>query len=227
MTIVNSNHIETVSGRFVDLINPTVDDIDADDLAWGLSRMPRYAGHTINELLYSVGQHSIFVAETLERVFDKKQDGIRASLLTFIDKQPVDKQEGLRELFQLPKAPSKLLLVGLLHDGSEAYLLDVPTPLKNLPGIKEAYSALEGKFMERIWEKFGLSDIPAAYHDMVRWADGYTLTIEAYHLMRSRGQGWPKLMPVTLKGLQEFKSPYESIKVYEDFLEMLSGLTRT
>lgn len=227
MSKVHSKHvIETVSGRFVSLETPTLEDIDADDMSWGLSRMPRYAGHTINELFYSVGQHSIFVVQTLQRVWDRREDGIRASLMDFMEKQPSNIREEMLELYGLPKAPVKLLRLGLVHDGSEAYLLDIPTPLKSMPGVKEAYGALEDKFMNLIWQKFDLLDVPPAMHHMVRWADSYCLTIEAYHLMRSRGKDWPKLTPVTLKGLQEFKLPYASIQVYEDFLGWLEELQR-
>ena len=217
--------IETVSGRFVNLLEPKIDDIDADDMAWGLSRMPRYAGHTINELLYSVGQHSIFVTETLQRAWNPKEDGIRASLMDFIEKQSTVLREAMLEYWAKPKPPRQLLLAGLLHDGSEAYLLDIPTPLKNMPGIKEAYGRLEAQFMSLIWQKFGVKEEDDVVHALVRWADSYTLTIEAYHLMRSRGKGWPKLTPVTLRGLQEFKLPYASIHVYEDFKAWLEELT--
>ena len=46
---------------------------------------------------------------------------------------------------------SKNKLAGLLHDASEAYLLDIPTPIKhNIPGYQEA----ETKIMQLIAEKF-------------------------------------------------------------------------
>ncbi|RVL38051.1 hypothetical protein CN148_11580 [Sinorhizobium meliloti] len=54
-------------------------------------------------------------------------------------------------------------LWGLLHDASEAYLVDVPRPVKpHLPGYKEA----ESKVMAAVCERFGLSPtMPAAVHD--------------------------------------------------------------
>lgn len=227
MNIIASNTMETVSGRFIDLNNPTLDDIDEHDIGWGLSRIPRYAGHTVNELLYSVGQHSIFVTETIQRVFNPAEYGIRASLHDFAGKLDLRRKNELLDLASQRAAPQKTLLAGLLHDGSEAYILDVPTPLKSLPGIKEAYGALETKFMQLIHEKFGLTEgqLPIGTDDIVRWADSYTLTIEAYHLMRSRGKGWPKMTPVTLRGLQEFKLPYASIEVYENFMNWLEELS--
>lgn len=220
--------IETVSGRFIDLTNPSIDDINEEDLAWGISRMPRYSTHTINELIYSVGQHSIFATETVQRAWNHKEDGIRASLMAFIERQDSLRREAMLDLWANTKqAPTLLLLGVLLHDASEAWLLDVPTPLKNLPGIKEAYGELEAQFMSLIYQKFGLDKMPDGSEGFIQWADSYTLTIEAYHLMRSRGNGWPKLMPVTLRGLQEFKAPKPSIQVYEEFKAWLGELTAT
>ena len=170
--------METVSGRFIDLTNPSIDDINEEDLAWGISRMPRYSTHTINELIYSVGQHSIFATETVQRAWNHKEDGIRASLMAFIERQDSLRREAMLDLWANTKqAPTLLLLGVLLHDASEAWLLDVPTPLKNLPGIKEAYGELEAQFMSLIYQKFGLDKMPDGSEGFIQWADSYTLTI--------------------------------------------------
>ncbi|RVN04626.1 HD domain-containing protein [Sinorhizobium meliloti] len=57
----------------------------------------------------------------------------------------------------------EVALWGLLHDASEAYLVDVPRPVKpHLPGYKEA----ESKVMAAVCERFGLSStMPAVVHD--------------------------------------------------------------
>ncbi len=54
--------IITRSGTVVDLLNPKPDDIHIDDIAWSLSRMSRYLGHTLG-IPYNVAQHSVLVAE--------------------------------------------------------------------------------------------------------------------------------------------------------------------
>ena len=59
--LVSKSALETVSGKFVDVLNPSIDDIDIDDIAWHLSRLSRYCGGTITEVPYNVGHHSIFV----------------------------------------------------------------------------------------------------------------------------------------------------------------------
>ena len=48
--------IETMTGKFVDLVNPDPATIDVRDIAWATSRMPRYVGHTISALPYTIGQ---------------------------------------------------------------------------------------------------------------------------------------------------------------------------
>ena len=45
---------------------------------------------------------------------------------------------------------------GLLHDASEAYLRDVPKPLKFTP-IFDQYRAVEEKIQRRVYERFGLA----------------------------------------------------------------------
>ena len=55
--------IETVSGQFVDVTNPTPETILLDDIAWALSRMARFCGHTVTAIPYNVCQHSVFVAK--------------------------------------------------------------------------------------------------------------------------------------------------------------------
>jgi hypothetical protein len=68
-------------------------------------------------------------------------------------------------------------LAGLLHDATEAYLVDVPKPIKyRLP----EYIKAEERLMEAIAKKFG---VPLNYFDMVHDSDGEALAIEALTLM--------------------------------------------
>ena len=53
--------IGTLSGKIVDLAQPSSRDIEAADIAAGLSRLPRFCGQT--RLHYSVAQHSVEVAK--------------------------------------------------------------------------------------------------------------------------------------------------------------------
>lgn len=79
-----------------------------------------------------------------------------------------------------------LALCGLLHDGSEAYCVDVPTPLKPyLTGYKE----IEAKVMEAIRERFNL---PSEFwhHPEVKRADRVLLLTEARDLLGRPPAAW-------------------------------------
>ena len=73
---------------------------------------------------------------------------------------------------------------GLLHDASEAYLADIPRPLKRrLPD----YEAAEERFMRVVATRFGLPwPMPAAVHE----ADTRLLATEARDLMGADPRAW-------------------------------------
>jgi 5'-deoxynucleotidase YfbR-like HD superfamily hydrolase len=52
--------------------------------------------------------------------------------------------------------PPEDALWGLLHDASEAYLCDLPAPIKRDPQM-EIYRLAEGRLMAAVCEKFGLA----------------------------------------------------------------------
>jgi hypothetical protein len=48
-----------------------IPDIVIEDIAWALSRMPRFSGHSIPYVPYSVAQHCIQVAEDLKELWPR------------------------------------------------------------------------------------------------------------------------------------------------------------
>ncbi|MDB5510963.1 MAG: metal-dependent phosphohydrolase [Enterovirga sp.] len=50
-----------LSGRRLDLLDPSPADIGIDDVAHGLARVARWNGQTVGEHVFSVAQHSVFV----------------------------------------------------------------------------------------------------------------------------------------------------------------------
>lgn len=61
---------------------------------------------------------------------------------------------GQHSLFCANRAPVRLQLAALLHDASEAYLMDIPSPLKSaIPTYKE----IEYKLMKVIFYRYGLN----------------------------------------------------------------------
>ena len=58
-----------LSGRRLDLLDPSPLDIEIEDIAHGLSRVARWNGQTHGEHIYSVAQHSLLV-EAIAAVFN-------------------------------------------------------------------------------------------------------------------------------------------------------------
>lgn len=53
--------METCSGRKIDFVNPDPEQVFLEDIAWGLSRIPRFCGHTGDWQPLSVAMHSVWV----------------------------------------------------------------------------------------------------------------------------------------------------------------------
>jgi hypothetical protein len=70
-------------------------------------------------------------------------------------------------------------LWGLLHDASEAYLVDVPRPVKRA-SMMDGYRKAESVLMDAICQRFGLSGLMP---DSVHRADNEALIAEAKSLM--------------------------------------------
>lgn len=103
---------ETVSGRQVYPLDLDAADVDLWDIAYSLSNLCRFGGHT--KTFYSVAEHSVRVSQ---------------------------------------KCLKKDALTGLMHDASEAYLVDLPRPVKV---FLTEYRQYEEKVQRVIAERFGL-----------------------------------------------------------------------
>jgi hypothetical protein len=84
----------------------------------------------------------------------------------------------------------RLQLAGLLHDAAEAYLSDIPSPIKQfLPD----YRAMEDRVQKVIYEKYNvyLSEAETAE---IKKADRDATSTEAHYLLRSGGRDWNSLL---------------------------------
>jgi uncharacterized protein len=52
-----------LSGRRLDLLDPSPNDIEIEDIAHGLARVARWNGQTVGEFAFSVAQHALVVEE--------------------------------------------------------------------------------------------------------------------------------------------------------------------
>lgn len=80
-------------------------------------------------------------------------------------------------------------LWGLLHDAAEAYLVDIPRPLKHSGKMAE-YIEFENKMQYAICERFGL---PITEPESVKKADKIMLATEARDLMSPLHKEWRNL----------------------------------
>lgn len=87
------------------------------------------------------------------------------------------------EFLERAYVPLQEQLAGLLHDAAEAYLGDLPTPVKRL---FPAYADLEAVTLEVIFKRFGL---PPRLSPAVRYADEMVLAAEARALLADVS-GW-------------------------------------
>jgi uncharacterized protein len=82
--------------------------------------------------------------------------------------------------------PREHALRGLLHDAAEAYLIDVPRPIKHSIGM-EAYRAAESRLQSVVYQSFGLSpEDPAC----IKHADRQLLRTEQRDLMKPAPVAW-------------------------------------
>lgn len=112
--------------------------------------------------------------------------------------------------------PSHLALAGLLHDASEAYLEDIPTPIKP---FMSSYYDLEAKIMFCIAEKFGF-DWPL--DEQVKLWDKVQLRSEAKYLMPSGGKDYVGI-PTDKNGkVPKCIMPYHAEKLFlERYYELV------
>lgn len=151
--------IETFSGRLINLKDPKPEDFDPLDVYIGLSRMPRFGGHTSR--FYSVLEHSIYVYwESLERGYDL---------------------ETQRKCFT--------------HDFSEAYMMDIPSPLK--VELSKFYE-IESVVQNAIYDKWNVK----GDYDLMKEIDWDICVEEGRYLMPSKASDsrWkPQNKPIKSK----------------------------
>ena len=241
---------ETVSGILIDLADPKIEDVRIHDIAWSLSRQSRYAGHTMCRIPYTVGQHTVMVSRYVEEALTPGSvlnEVFLKYIATCIEKAIGDEKAMLKLddfLTQTrdicPEHRRAYAFHGLMHDFAEAYLVDLPTPVKRLPGVYEAYKAQERIWDALIYLRFNLGYGPRGIYSLgdiqfpvmwdfglfvVGWADLYALMVEAYHFMPSRGLTWG--IPLERPSLQQiygFRWPVPNEQAYEETIARFEEL---
>lgn len=141
-------HINTHSGKLVDIENPSPDSIVIEDIAHALSFICRGCGNT--NFFFPVARHCVYCAMEA-------------------------RARGLSE---------EVVLACLLHDASEAYMTDIPKPIKD--NLLPQYITYEKAFLDCIYRKFlgrTLSDeetgqVEDIDHALLQYDLKYLLNIE-------------------------------------------------
>jgi uncharacterized protein len=140
MTIPPRAWQRMLSGRRLDLLDPSPLDIEIEDIAHGLARVARWNGQTKGKHSFSVAQHAVLVERiTCYLLSDPALERGRAAALTKVD-------------------TSHILLTALLHDAAEYVIGDMITPLKSV--LSTSYKDVEHRLMCAIHMRFGLPAEP-------------------------------------------------------------------
>lgn len=229
METAPSHTVETVTGHQVDPLNPDPATISIHGIAWSLSRIPRFVGHTITEIPYNVAQHSIYVSELAEFILTAPceeclVDGIATDTIHRARSEITDQDIACA------------LLLALLHDGHEAYIGDIPSPIKRIPEIRTTLKDIERRLDDAIrravlpTECMCSSEFAAERENffasaqaLVGYCDKLAQAIESYQFMPSRGKTWNLPQP-SLTLLQRFVQPMTPLQSYKSFLERFEKL---
>ena len=116
----------------------------------------------------------------------------------------------------LAKESARVRLGGLLHDCSEAYLRDIPRPLKLHPSFA-FYREIEER-VQRAIEGVLLPGPPLTEEEraLIHLADDKALAQEAYTLLQGGPRGWTPHQ--SREGLAPLKSPVLPSVVYKAFV---------
>ncbi len=87
--------------------------------------------------------------------------------------------------------PQEFALEGLMHDAAEAYLMDLPRPIKH-SGLLEPYREAEDKLELTIWMRFGLQTelLPLDDDGVIKIADRAVMRTEQRDLLKPPPVYW-------------------------------------
>lgn len=171
--MATNNYLVTHSGIRFDLLNPTVEQVDLEDILFALSNLNRYTGHVGT---YSVLEHTIHVAHCVQELFHEINP-------SWYWTTQIATQEAL------------------IHDMAEAYTGDISTPMKQLLG--PAFCEVEARINQVIRQKFDLpeiSEIPGHAYGIMQQADEMVTHAEALHFLGKdqadwATKPWPRFRP--------------------------------
>lgn len=179
----NTNYIQTYTGKAFWFPYPTQEMLCLEDIAHSLSNLCRFAGHC--KEFYSVAQHAVLVSYAVQTILSKQK------------------------AYVTPLEHLLLQFEGLHHDDEEAYIIDLPAPIKGLPILKQ-YKIL-GKRITTLLRNW--LNLPKEESNYVKEADLIILATEKRDLMFDNGLKWQKLL-TPLDIVIQALSPIDAKKLY-------------
>ncbi|HET8536456.1 MAG TPA: hypothetical protein VFL73_04675 [Solirubrobacteraceae bacterium] len=167
-------YLQTVSGKWVNPLDPDPEQFDIEDIARALGNLCRFGGHCRS--FYSVAQHSVIVSQLVEERGGDAED----------------------------------VFAALMHDAAEAYLGDMPHPLKHRSALGAAFKEAEAQLELALRDRFRIrDDVPE-----VKRADRALLATERRAFSAERWR-WPELEGVEALDLElEAMGPEEAARAF-------------
>lgn len=120
--------------------------------------------------------------------------------------------------------PEEHALWALLHDASEAYLVDIPTHIKRLPQMA-AYRAVEQHLQRIIYHRFGLT---GPEPESVKVADNALAVAEAQDLLKDIPPYWPPAIRQRTAARTKFTiAAWSAAKAEYLFLKRFTSLAKS
>jgi uncharacterized protein len=170
-----------LSGRRLDLLNPSPLDVEIEDIAHGLARVARWNGQTVGDHAFSVAQHSLLVETILSGLKPRATRRWRLAAL-------------------LHDAP-EYVIGDLISPFKAALSLDYKDLEKRLLGAIHLRFCLPAELPEEMTQLIKRADKIAAYYEATRLA-GFSVPEGRRFFGQPRGLGAPlvaqlsKLAPI-------------------------------
>jgi 5'-nucleotidase len=175
-----STRMETYTGRLVDLSRPNPADISIEDIAWHLSRIPRFGGATNTENVYTVAQHSVLVLNRVKQTSDQPDHVLLLTALlhdaheAYIGDiiRPMSNLLDLRApILRLKQRLQKAVYVGLLGKKFEPYVGSLVDEADTWACNYEAYHLMHSK--GKTWTEPVLLDDEYILRNVIVWPTDY------------------------------------------------------
>lgn len=176
----------TASGLKLYFLDPKPEAINLLDVSHHLGNLCRFTGAM--HQFYSIAQHSVLVAQLVKVALD--DEGVDRDSVEYWDQ----------------------ILAALFHDGEEAYVNDLSSPLKM--AIRGKYEWIATAIRRILFENYGVDW--QYYNKTVKDADNIAILIERFHFMpqHSDWPGDPDLANQYDK--PAFMDPRQATKLFED-----------